>query len=58
MNTYPITNVSKNNELQNIKTILHNKNYPSKIIQNKQKQNLNDNPPQKQKWATFTYFGK
>jgi hypothetical protein len=39
MNTYPITDTSKNYELQHTKTILHNKNYPTYKHLKKQKTN-------------------
>jgi hypothetical protein len=56
MNTYPISTESKHSELQLIKTVLHNNNYPSQTRSHtKAKQNKKTTP--KQKWATFTYIG-
>jgi hypothetical protein len=61
MNTYPITESSKNHEQQQIKTILHNNNYLTHEHGRKSKFNHREqNTPlvNKQKWATFTYIGK
>jgi hypothetical protein len=61
MNTYPITESSKNHEQQQIKTILYNSNYPTHRHKRKSKSGhcAQDTPfGNKQKWATFTYIGK
>jgi hypothetical protein len=61
MNTYPISSKNKNQELQHIKTILQNNNYPPHAYQNiKTKPNMNKTPIviPKQKWATSTCIGK
>jgi hypothetical protein len=61
MNTYPITDIIKNHEWQNIKTILRNNNYPAHKHQRKHKSNhteQNTEPIKNKKWAIFTYVGK
>jgi hypothetical protein len=61
MNTYPITDKSRNHERQHIKVILHNNNYPTYRHERKHKPNHSEQnkPPEiKKKWATFTYIGK
>jgi hypothetical protein len=61
MNTYPISKEHKTHELQYIKTILHNNNYPPQTYQNIKTKMKNNNgtpeSPQKQTFATFTYIG-
>jgi hypothetical protein len=54
---YPITHKSKDIELQTIRTILNNNHYNQEIIHTNLKHNHNTKETQKQKWATFTYFG-
>jgi hypothetical protein len=60
-NNYSLTTEAKNQELIQIQNILHNNSFPLQLIQTMQptgqkKQNTEDNPKPKQKWATFTYF--
>jgi hypothetical protein len=49
MNTYPTTNESRQLELQHIKTIPHNNNYPSSILQNIHKPHQRSSCTKKQK---------
>jgi hypothetical protein len=61
MNTYPISKEKQNHELQSIKTILQNNNYPPHTYLNtktRMNRNTTSNTTQKQKWATFTYTGR
>jgi hypothetical protein len=61
MKTYPITESSKNHEQQQIKTILHNNNYPTHGQGRKSKSNYREqNTPleNKKKLAMFIYIGK
>jgi hypothetical protein len=61
MNTYPISANSKHRELQHIKTILQNNNYPQHTHKNnraKQNKNTTMNTTQKKRWITFTYVDK
>jgi hypothetical protein len=61
MNTYPITDTNKKRELQYIRTILHNNNYPTYKQKIKHKPNnieQNTQPNNNEKWITFTYTGK
>jgi hypothetical protein len=62
MNTYPISTNNKHRELQHIKTILQNNNYPQHTcINNRTKQNKNtttETTTKKERWTTFTYLGR
>jgi hypothetical protein len=61
MNTYPISKENQNHELQNIKTILQNNNYPPHTyINTKTRMNINTTPSTtlKQKWSAFTYTSR
>jgi hypothetical protein len=56
MNTYPISKEHKTHELQYIKAILNNNNYPPQTYQNiKTTKHLTHH--KKQKFASFTYIG-
>jgi hypothetical protein len=58
MNTYPITNKRKLNELQTIRTTLSNNHYPPQATHITQTKDNNDTQSikQKKKWALFTYL--
>jgi ribosomal protein S25 len=61
MNTYPISEDNQHQELQHIKSILQNNNYPPQTYLNartKKNKSATPNATQKKKWATFTYTGK
>jgi hypothetical protein len=59
MHTYPITNESREWELQHIKTVLHNNNYPTSILQNKHKTNhIKDHPVPKGRGHLRILLGK
>jgi hypothetical protein len=55
MNKYPITQENKKNEETTIKTILNNNSYSLNTI--RQKQNPEKKNKEKNKWATFPFFG-
>jgi hypothetical protein len=62
MNAYPITQESKSNELQIIRSALQDNHYYQHIIHQTHEQKLNSTTRsspqiQKSKWANFTYSG-
>jgi hypothetical protein len=61
MNTYPISSNNKHQELQHIKTILQDNNYPPHTrlnIRDKQNKNTTTETTHKKRWTKFTYVGK
>jgi hypothetical protein len=56
MNTYPITQESKDKELQIISTILTNNHFNLQEMEQRRKQTPNMET-QKLRWAIFTYYG-